>query len=381
MNERPLHPSSPLLDGCRRSLPAQAYYDPDWYACEQEKIWRREWVYVGRANDLAPMTLKRVSVAGENLILLKDRDGALACFHNTCRHRGAELCATPERQLKSRLISCPYHQWSYDFSGQLVRTPFVSVGSNFRKEDHSLFSVHVQEWNGFVFVCLADAAPDFADTPDMGTAALDNWRMAELVTGHRDLRQLDCNWKIFWENYNECLHCPGIHPGLSQAVPIYAKGYMAPEEDPDWTPEHETGGPILEAGRRSWTMNGLACGPEFPDLTDKQRDAGHTFVTLLPSIFVCAHVDYARVVSLVPLGPERTEIRIEWLFSADTLNAPGFDLANVVNFASTVLSEDGAACELNQRGLRNSRFTGGTLMPQEFEVFRFQEWIRQRMEA
>jgi Rieske 2Fe-2S family protein len=126
-------------------------------------------------------------------------------------------------------------------------------------------------------------------------------------------------------------------------------------------------------------MDGQPCGPEFPGLTDAERVAGFTFVTVLPGTFIVAHVDYARVVSLTPLGPERTQLRAEWLFPQATLEAPGFALANVVDFARTVLAQDGEACEMNQRGLRSPKFTRGTLMPQEFDVHWFQQWVRNRL--
>jgi Rieske 2Fe-2S family protein len=96
---------------------------------------------------------------------------------------------------------------------------------------------------------------------------------------------------------------------------------------------------------------------------------------------VVAHVDYVRAVSLRPLGPTRTKLRIDWLFPAETLAAPGFDLMNTVNFAKTVLLQDGAACEMNQRGLASEKFAQGTLMPQEFDVFRFQQWVRKQLDA
>ena len=117
----------------------------------------------------------------------------------------------------------------------------------------------------------------------------------------------------------------------------------------------------------------------FANLSPAQRTAGYTFVTLMPTMYIVAHVDYVRTVSLRPLGPEETELTAEWLFAPETLAAPGFDLANVVDFATTVMIEDGAACEMNQRGLRSSRFAGGTLMPQEFDVFHFQQWVRQQL--
>jgi glycine betaine catabolism A len=96
-------------------------------------------------------------------------------------------------------------------------------------------------------------------------------------------------------------------------------------------------------------------------------------------MYIVAHVDYIRVVSMRPLGPERTELRANWLFSKETLAQPNFDLENVTRFVTTVMAEDAAACEMNQRGLKSSAFTRGRLMPQEFDVYRFQNWIRQQL--
>jgi Rieske 2Fe-2S family protein len=126
-------------------------------------------------------------------------------------------------------------------------------------------------------------------------------------------------------------------------------------------------------------MNGQACGPEFPGLTDQERTSGHSFVTLYPSMFVVAHVDYVRTVSLTPLGPEQTRLTAEWLFPAETLAQPGFDLAAVTDFATTVLLQDAAACEMNQRGLRSQRYRSGRLMPQEFDIHRFHTWVLDRI--
>ena len=364
-------PSSPLLDHCPATLPANAYYDADHFAREQKTIWARNWVYAARANDMAAMSMRRLSVAGENLILVKDAEGAFTCFHNTCRHRGAELCQASEKRLKSKLIACPYHGWTYDLKGRLVRTPFVSITPDFKKEEQGLFEVAVKEWNGFVFVCLADDPPDFD-----GVADLDNWPMRDLATGHVMVKEIACNWKIFWENYNECLHCPGIHPELSAMVPVYGKGYMAANEAPDWTPDTPLPTHQLKDGAGTWSMTGALCGPAFPGLTREQLAAGSHFVTLLPTMYIVAHADFVRAVSLNALGPERTELRAEFLFAPETLAAPGFDPKPVVDFATLVMLQDGAACEMNQRGLHSSRYSHGTLMPQEFEVHRFHEWIR-----
>ena len=368
---------SPLLDHCPDALPATAYYDADWYTRELEAIWGRNWVYAGRRSAFRDGTIRRIAFGTANVIVTCDGEGDLRAFHNTCRHRGAELCQERETPFNGKLLRCPYHAWAYGSDGRLVSTGYATPTADFDRSEHGLFPVALKEWNGFVFLCLDPAPPAFA--PDLGPHALDNWPMERLVTGHVVETTLACNWKIFWENYNECLHCPGIHPGLSDMVPVYRQGVMSPPEAPGWR-AGATPGPALKDGATSWTVDGRPCGPEFPDLTAEERAAGHTFVTLYPTIYVVAHVDYVRAVSLVPLGPERTALRAEWLFAPETLAQPGFDLAHVVDFAATVLAEDGAACEMNQRGLRAAPFTQGRLMPQEFDIHAFHTWVRGQLD-
>lgn len=369
--------SSPLLDHCPETLPARSYFDPDWFARERRSIWRNNWVHVGRLRDLAAGTMRRVEVAGQNLVLCRDRDGNVAAFHNTCRHRGAELCSAAEKPL-GKLITCPYHNWAYDLSGRLVSTAFATPTADFDKSDHGLFPVHLKNWNGFLFACLADTPP--ALSPDMGLDALDNWPMADLETGHRLIKELNCNWKIFWENYNECLHCPGIHPELCDMVPVYRQGIMAENEAPGWTPGSATS-PVLKDGARTWSMTGEACGPEFPDLTEEERRNGFNFVTVYPTMFIVAHVDYVRTVTVEPVAPDRTRLTAEWLFPQTTLDQPGFDAAEVARFATLVLEQDGAACEMNQRGLRSERYENGRLMPQEFDILKFHKWVMLQMQG
>lgn len=371
-------PKSPLLDHCPESLPASAYYDPDWYAREQALIWAREWVCVGRHDTQDPGTLRPLTIGGQPVMIARAPDGTYAAFLNTCRHRGAALCLQDGQPYNGRLITCPYHAWAYDAGGRLVSTAHGTPTGDFDKADHGLFPVHLKLFQGTLYVCLAETPPAFA--PDPGPETLANWRMETLVTGHVKEVDLACNWKIFWENYNECLHCPTVHPQLIDMVPIYAKGIMSPEEQAGWSPENAAPAPLKE-GARTWSATGQPCGPEFPHLTPEERAAGHTFLTHYPSVFWAAHVDYIRMIRVIPTGPETTRLRAEWLFLPETLAQPGFDIEAVTAFAATVLREDGAACEMNQKGLRAGRFRAGRLMPQEFDIFRFHNWIRDRMTA
>ena len=203
--------------------------------------------------------------------------------------------------------------------------------------------------------------------------------MDSLVTGHRSVTEVQGNWKILWENYNECLHCATVHPELSDLVPIYKQGIMAPNEARDWTPDKADPAPLRQ-GAESWTASGRACGPAFAGLTPAQRAAGFLFVTIYPTVFIVAHIDYVRAVSFAPLTPESTRVTAEWYFAPETLNQPGFDAAELASFAKTVLAQDAEVVELNQRGLHSPAFAHGRLMPQEYAIFDFHKWVLAEMD-
>lgn len=373
------HPLSPRLDHCPPGLPPEAYLSPDWFRREMETVFARQWNFAGRLADLPPGTMRRIRLGVAEAVLCRTPDGALSAFHNTCRHRGSELCRGEEQPL-GRLITCPYHAWAYAANdGRLVSTAFARPTEDFRREDHGLIPCSVQVWNGMVFVSAsADPPPLRGDVP---LSTLDNWPIGDLVTGHRWVSDLDCNWKGFWENYSECLHCPGIHPELCEMVPIYGKGIMGPTEALGWTPEAPATPGNLRPGAESWTPTGAPCGPVFPDLTAAERAAGYTFVTLWPTAYVVAHVDYVRAVRIEPLAPEKTRLTAEWYFPAETLAQPGFDVAEVAAFPKLVMQQDGEAAEMNQRGLRSPAFPGARLMPEEYEIHRFHQWLLAEMEA
>jgi len=376
--ERHHHPAAPLMDHCPQTLPASAYQDPDWFAREGRTLWARNWVAAGRLADLAPGTLRKVQLGPANIILARTADGAVSAFHNVCRHRGAELCSIEEAPL-GKLVTCKYHAWAYAADdGRLVATGHARPTDDFRKADHGLFPIAVKLWAGFIFLNLSPNPGPLA--PDLGVGCLANWPMNDLVTGYRMVRDLECNWKVFWENYNECLHCPGIHPELCDMVPVYGRGVMAVNEAPGWTPDTAPE-PVLKDGARTWTATGRPCGPEFPGLTDEERRRGFTFVTLYPAMFVVAHVDYVRAVTLRPLAPERTRLSAEWYFSPETLGQPGFDARDVAAFAQTVMEQDAAAAEMNQRGLRSPAYRAGRLMPEEYAIRDFHNWVLAGMNA
>jgi len=361
-------------------LAAHVYFDPSRYDLEMRRIWHRNWVYVCRAGELAQRRQFRCFELGDQKILLvRGDDRVLRGFHNTCRHRGAALCTADSGVLRSATIVCPYHAWVYDLEGELKRTSSKHHADGFDMADYPLYAVHVREWRGFIFVALNAAPPAFERLFDLPLERLDDWPLEELVIGHVLRKEIACNWKIFWENYNECLHCPGVHPQLSQLVPIYGRGLLEERDDPEWHAHATDPDPKFKGGLRNgavtWSSDGQATSAGFPGLSPEDRRTGHLYLTGLPSVFIVAHLDYVRVVRLRPLAAERTELTVEYLFAPQTLSSSTFDLGNIVDFTNRVMTEDAAVCELNQRGLHALPHVRGVVMPEEYVIRQFHQWI------
>ncbi len=372
------------LEELKEGLPAAWYFDPGQYELELARIWRQTWIYVARSSEVRERrSYLTFSLGGQQVLLVRDDEGALRGFHNTCRHRGAALCLEPRGVLKSPALLCPYHAWAYSLQGELLRTSSKSLPGGFSKADYPLYPVKVREWRGFIFVSFADQPPTLEEALDFKMGRLERWPLEDLVVAHVDTKTIECNWKVFWENFSECLHCPGIHPSLCQLVPLFGRGYIRERDDPNWQAHADDPNPLyrggLRPGAQSWSVDGTVSAPIFPDLSAEDRKLGQVYLTSLPSVFIAAHVDYVRAVRLWPLGPERMELRVEYLFSPEALAAPGFSLRKVVEFADRVMGEDAYACEINQRGLRALPHRAGVVMPEEYMVHAFHQWVRVRL--
>jgi glycine betaine catabolism A len=369
------------LSHVQATLPSHYYFDSTHYERELNSIWYRNWIYLCRSDAImGARAFRTFTIGTQQLLVLRDEDGELHAYHNTCRHRGSMLCRETAGQLRASSITCPYHGWTYDLTGRLIATTPVDDAAGLVKEEYSLYSVALAEWRGFIFVNLAKNAPPMTQLFGDVASRLEHWPLENLVVGHTYERVLSCNWKIFWENFKECLHCPLVHPELSELVPIYKRGIMSERDDPHWQDHVESDDPKYKGGVRrgasTWSRSGNAEGKSFPDLTEQERRFGQAFVAGTPSVYMVGHVNYVRVVRLHPLGAERTELRAQWLFPAQTLADKHFDLGNIVEFTQLVMDQDATACEINQRGLHSIAHKTGILMPQEYVVHQFHQWVR-----
>jgi phenylpropionate dioxygenase-like ring-hydroxylating dioxygenase large terminal subunit len=370
-----------LLTRTEPSLPGTWYYDPAHYDRELEAIWYRDWICVGRASDIArPGDYFTFTIGTQTVFVTRDRERELHAFHNTCRHRGSVLCTEPAGHFTAGRIVCPYHAWTYSLAGDLIATPVRIDVPDFRRENYPLHAAQVGEWGGFVFVNLS-ATPTVALEESLGAEAhnVAQWPLAELECVHRETTQLACNWKVFWENYSECYHCPQVHPELCRVVPLYKEGILnyADREEP--APVADDTRARVAPGFATWTLDGRATLPPIAGPDDHSRSLGMVFASFAATLFVVAHPDYVRSVRVRPTGPESVELTVDWLLPPGVAGRFPQELEHMLALGRLVVQQDGRACELNQRGLRNPRHERGVLMPQEYGVREFHEWLQARL--
>jgi len=365
------------------SLPTHWYIDRDHYQRELDAIWYRDWIAVGRTEQIPLHGDYFVARIGtQQVIVTLDGDGKLRAFHNTCRHRGSILCTEQQGRFRNGRIICPYHTWTYGLDGQLLATPFKVESEDFDADNYPLYEVGIDTWRGFIFICL-DENPSLSLIEQLGDEAdqLATWPLEDMTIVHEDVVELDCNWKIYWENFNECYHCPRIHPELCKVVPLYGKGVQAEYQlglrDPG--DEGRSEEPGVADDMTTWTIDGKSALPEIPGLDEEKKNKGMWFATFLGSMYIVAHPQYARAVRLKPLGPERTELVVSWLLLPGVAESHPEDVLHMQSLAMLVIEQDGKACEWNQQGLHSRRHEQGVLVPQEDGVVWVHDWVRTRL--
>lgn len=355
-------------------LPKRTYHDAGIFDWERREILRRDWVLVAREEDAPdPGTYLLAQVDGEDLVIVRARDGLLRAFYNVCRHRGTavveEACGKVVR------FQCPYHAWIYDLDGKLIRAKHTDDLEGFSFEEFGLASVRLETWQGFVFVNLAPVGPSLADQFGDLAEHMSRFDFGRLRSARRTEYSVGANWKFIAENYSECYHCPGVHPQLNKLTPYNLGG--------DFEPHGAWQGGWMELVGEAETMaldggHGSRDGrPPMHGITplDERRIF---YYVLWPMTFISIHPDYLLLHRLIPEGPDRTRVVCDWLFDIDTIAMPGFDPSDAVAFWDLTNRQDWHVCELQQRGTASSSWVAGRYSDQEASVHAFDRMVADR---
>ena len=369
------------IAGLERTLPSRWYRDVRIFELEKERIFAREWLCVGREEELAaPGDYKLLNVVGESILLVRNPSGALRAFYNVCRHRGAQLCrvagaaAPPGMAVQggvtaARSIVCPYHQWTYDLGGRLIAAPHMAGTPGFDKASISLYPVAVDTWGGFVFLHLT---PEDAQPLELGEIAARSVRypLESLRIGHSIRYQVAANWKAICENYNECYHCGGVHPELCAVVPAFrASGGGAL----DWSR-----GIAHRDGAYTFTHSGTTTRRPFPGLNEDERTR-HKGEVIYPNLFVSLACDHVAAFILEPRGPGHTDITCHFLFEPEAMAQKDYDPNDTVEFWDITNRQDWTICESVQRGMQSRMHTHGYYAPMEDFNLDIRRYVTERL--
>jgi phenylpropionate dioxygenase-like ring-hydroxylating dioxygenase large terminal subunit len=373
--------------GLERTLPRDFYFSPEIYRREQERIFWHEWFCAGRVEELPnPGDYRALEVAGQSVLVVRTKEGALAAFFNVCRHRGSCLvlqdpapsdmeCSGPTGTF-ANVIRCAYHSWTYELDGRLRTAPYLDERDGIRKEDFSLYTVGIDTWGGFFFLNLIphDAAArgrTLAEQLDAVPRRLERYPLADLRSARRVVYDVAANWKVILENYNECYHCAGVHPELCAIVPAFRQAGGA---ELDW----DRGIPHRE-GAFTFTRSGTTARAPFPGLNDDER-VRHKGELIYPNFLLSLAAEHVAAFTLWPHGPERTVVVCDFLFHPSEIAKPGFDPSDAVEFWDLVNRQDWTICAAVQRGMQALVFEYGYYAPMESASLDIRRYVSERLE-
>jgi Rieske 2Fe-2S family protein len=350
------------------TLPARYYTDTAVFQRELDALFGTMWLHAGRSEEAAvPGQYFVREINGRNVFVTRNDHGLVKAFHNVCRHRGTRICAESTGQLTGS-IQCPYHAWTYDLDGCLIGAPHMDEVPHFRKSDYPLLPVHADEWDGHVFLNL-DARPGpLAAQLGPLMQKFRSWHMPNLRRGHRIVYDVKANWKLIIQNYNECLHCPNLHPALNKL-----SHYLSGENEP-LRPTYMGGVMDLRPGVATLSMDGTCPRAILPGLS--AEDARRVYYyCVFPNMMLSLHPDYMLTHTLWPVAPNRTINVCEWHFQPSELERSGFDASDCIEFWDMTNRQDWHVCELSQAGIASPAYVPGPYSNREDLLYAFDRFI------
>jgi choline monooxygenase len=362
----------PLLEA--ETMPAFTYTSPEFYQREVERIWRKTWNFIGSADQIRNNgDYFTLNFAGVPTIVLRDHEGKIRAFANTCRHRGSELL---DGKGNCKVIVCPYHSWTYELNGNLRGTPEMDKTRNFDKTDYGLISIAIDTWGNFLFINF-DKNPEplekhLGDLPEK----LAPYRLENMALARRKTFEMDCNWKLFVENAKESYHIATVHRAtINQYASAKAAGY--------WV-EKATGDYVVTFAQHEGSMALLKGAKGFPiiESLEGRREAGGTYAPLIyPSTYLACTIDCAWYLEMHPISVNKTYMVHGALFPRDRLDRPDFEevAKNYYQRWDITIEEDILASVRQQRGLETPFAPPGRFSHREPLVHEIDNWILDRV--
>ena len=352
-------------------IPPAVNHSQAFYAHERERVFMREWICIGRSDEIAaPGDYLTHQIAGVPVLVVRHGDGSIRGFVNACAHRFA--CLVPEARGTTKRFTCRYHAWTYDLGGSLVRAPFMEMKDGFDPSKHGLRPLHTETWEGFVYVTLAEtpAKSVAAALEPLRANVVGRYDMNCYKTVMRTSMEWGANWKNLIENFTESYHVPMAHKKTFALHKKPLTDYVC-GEDSDHYGYHT-------APQKAETGSGAA----HPDNTRLDGVWRRTMVDfcVFPCNLITLMPDFLWWISVQPIGVGR--FRATWGVAippevlADIPNGD-YDqwLAGMAAYMDVANNEDKILVEALYRGTTSDILPNGTLHPIERNLWQFTRYL------
>jgi len=323
--------------------PAEWYTDPAALEMENRRVFGRTWQLVGRVEQVAgPGQYFTTSIGDEPLVVVRGGDGALRALSNVCRHRAGPVADSSGSR---RVFQCAYHGWTYSLDGRLLAAPEFDGVECFDKESVTLPRFSAEEWNGLVFVNLDPGAAPLAEVlEDIPERIGHHWGrgLASRRAARRKDWTINCNWKVYVDNYLEGYHIPIAHPSLNRELDY--SGYRT-ETRRFYSIQHS---PIKRDTATRLSASALS-----------DADDSALYFWIFPNLMLNVYPDNYSTNLILPLGPERTQTVFEWYVRDPGRPETQAALDRIIEFSDEIQIEDIRLCETVQRGLRSRTYSTG----------------------
>jgi choline monooxygenase len=353
MNTKPLHLDVNEQIECAQTLASRFYTDPAILDMEKARIFRQTWQVVGTLDHgcgevhgvqrtiADPESYFTADIAGEPIVVVRDKQGTLRAFSNVCRHRAGPIALGSGCK---NVLRCGYHGWTYTLDGRLIGTPDVEGVELFDRSTMGMVPLRLETWEQFLFVNFdADAPPlsvFLGNIPELAK----EFSFANLQVAERRDYYVDCNWKVYVDNYLDAYHIPIVHPGLMKEIDY-------PKYRTDTFRYHSQQlGPVkaLKANDTEQRVYPPGLG---------LKDALYFWV--FPNLMLNIYPDNIQLNLIVPISHDKTLTIFEWYFHDATSEKVRERVKTVTAFSEEVQQEDISICEAVQRGLHSSTYDRG----------------------
>jgi len=383
----------------RHTLPRELYIDDDVFQDDLDQIWHKDWIFACHSFEIKKAgEYVTLQIGDYPVVVVRDDQGNINAFHNSCRHRGSRLCSAENG--RSPKLVCPYHKWTYGLDGRLIFAG--NMGDTFDTSQHGLKTVHCEVVHSFVYVCVADEAPDFAPFRDTVSPFLEPHNLDNCKVAYASDLIEEGNWKLVFENNRECYHCDHNHPELLNSfVENLSVAGVAENEDPELVAHWdtcETGGlpsrlvmddhgrfrmtriPLAK-GAVSYTMDGKPAVNKRLD-TSGVDNIGALLYFNYPNTWNHFLGDHALSFRVLPLDAGRTLVTTKWLVPEDAVEGVDYDLDALTKVWLATNTQDKQLVEESYRGIRSPSYTPGPFSDiAENGVCQFVDWYCDTMKS